>query len=60
MLIDEDFIVAKQNTKGYLAYRGSITQEKRIRPWQREGFKSKKEWLYMKKRIKHLIWQKKM
>ena len=33
--------------------------ENRIRPWQKEGFKSKKEWLYMKKRIKHLIWQKK-
>ena len=42
MLIDEDFLVKKQNTKGYLAHRGSMPQEKRIRPWQREGFKSKK------------------
>ena len=31
--------------------------DKRIRPWQREGFSSKKEWSLMRKRIKNLIWK---
>ena len=30
---------------------------KRIRPWQREGFSSKKEWATMRKRINNLIWK---
>ena len=30
---------------------------KRIRPWQREGFSSKKEWSVMRKRINNLIWK---
>ena len=30
---------------------------KRIRPWQREGFSSKKEWSLMRKRINNLIWK---
>jgi hypothetical protein len=50
-----NFLVGMQNTKGYKEHRGSIVPEKRIRPWQKQGFKSKKEWLYMKKRIKNLI-----
>ena len=31
--------------------------DKRIRPWQREGFSSKKEWSLMRKRINNLIWK---
>lgn len=30
---------------------------KRIRPWQREGFSSKKEWSTMRKQIHNLIWK---
>ena len=30
---------------------------KRIRPWQREGFSSKKEWSLMRKRINKIIWK---
>ena len=30
---------------------------KRIRPWQREGFSTKKEWATMRKRINNLIWK---
>ncbi len=30
---------------------------KRVRPWQREGFSSKKEWATMRKRINNLIWK---
>ena len=51
-----NFLVRMQNTKGYKEHRGSIVAEKRLRPWQKQGFKSKKEWLYMKRKIKNLIW----
>ena len=32
-------------------------KHKRKRPWQREGFTSKKEWATMRKRINNLIWK---
>ena len=35
----------------------SCAGPRRIRPWQREGFSSKKEWSLMRKRIKNLIWK---
>lgn len=50
-----NFLVGMQNTKGYKEHRGSIVPEKRIRPWQKQGFKSKKEWLYMKNKRREIL-----
>ena len=42
-----NFLVEIQNTKGWKEHREAFVPEKRIRPWKKQGFKSKKEWLYM-------------
>ena len=48
----------RYRTRGDKSYTFKpIKYPKRIRPWQREGFSSKKEWATMRKRINNLIWK---
>lgn len=49
MLIDEDFLVKKQNTKGYLAHRGSMPQEKELDLGKEKGLNPKRVALYEEK-----------